>query len=1064
MWPSFKAVSRVSSPTDHSNVVCVSAPGTGKSFVGLKIVETLLYNSALRYDRPILVTCFNNHALDQFLELIMERLDLRDGGIIRCGNRSESDALRNCNLVIQQDRLLEGGANRWMELLSTEAQDLTREARQILAQLRNSKIQSFRHEHFKAQKEVMKALKCVHELAPSTLQRVMRPEYYRWFEERQIDPKQWAEEDPDYDDCDKRSTASSESSFPGKNMTPTSDAVDLSQWPRAKRQAQLHSWRMDLITLLLEELPSLLEAVEDTWIKMHVIKAMQQLAASCNAKIIGMTTTGAAVRRKLVQLLGCQVVLVEEAAEAFETHIVASLSESCEHVILIGDHVQLRPKPGSETSGRARNLNVSLFERLVRNGFTSVRLNVQHRMRPEIRELINIFYDDLEDHESTKSWPNIRGVANNLFWVDHLNKERQVDGSYFNIFEAEYSAAFVKLLLKHEYKETDIAVLTFYRQQKAILLDTFSKMRLNAGPKCIRVDTVDAFQGDERDIIILNLVRSNDEKSIGFVSESNRICVSLSRARKGFYLIGNMSTFYGSNTEWAQIIQKLHANENVGTGLKLICHNHPEFSFIAKVPQDFDKVEEGGCTRKCTHSLKCGHRCPLMCHSRDPYHLKIECTAQCPSMLPCGHRCGGRCHFGIPHPLCLHWKQVTLPECGHHVIQECYKKVTNIRCTFKERGVLPCGHEVDVICYLKHKRPELAICDTPCEVILDCGCKCTGTCTGCRRGTLHKRCQAPCTKTLICGHECKRACPQVCGTCVEPCIIRCAHRTCPAACYETCSVCLHLCDVECPHRRCTLKCQDVCEVDPCMERCKRIYPACQDRCPCFCGDDCHPQCPHCEGLIDPRADYSKFENAQVYLPNCKHFVPAQRMDSMLQAYYRKLLSDAPFDGFPRCPVCEMHLVGTKRYSKILKLAIVKFNAVKAEMQKNLAAPTQARILERLCGLTVLLTRLYPARQILLSKRLGPENRIAFDFLLAKLETLQNSVVSSSVSREFSNRLIDLFAQRDPLTAQQRREINNVVNQLVANDAKERGDEALPPGFETHSVWTRIPDAVRLPPQ
>jgi superfamily I DNA and/or RNA helicase len=74
----------------------------------------------------------------------------------------------------------------------------------------------------------------------------------------------------------------------------------------------------------------------------------------------------------------------------------------------------------------------------------------------------------------------------------------------------------------------------------------------------VRISIVDNFQGEENDIIILSLVRSNDEAKVGFLKTENRVCVALSRAKKGFYLIGNMGnlaarskhSFEVKQTDW----------------------------------------------------------------------------------------------------------------------------------------------------------------------------------------------------------------------------------------------------------------------------------------------------------------------------------------------------------------------------------------------------------------------------------------------------------------------------------------------------------------------------------
>ena len=113
--------------------------------------------------------------------------------------------------------------------------------------------------------------------------------------------------------------------------------------------------------------------------------AIQQNTEICRTmKIIGMTTTAAAKNAKLINNLGCKIIIAEEAAEVQESHIVSVLSEHCQHMILIGDHQQLRPKSTSYELEIKYNLDISLFERLIKNDFESIRLDKQHRMQPEI--------------------------------------------------------------------------------------------------------------------------------------------------------------------------------------------------------------------------------------------------------------------------------------------------------------------------------------------------------------------------------------------------------------------------------------------------------------------------------------------------------------------------------------------------------------------------------------------------------------------------------------------------------------------------------------------------------
>lgn len=88
-------------------------------------------------------------------------------------------------------------------------------------------------------------------------------------------------------------------------------------------------------------------------------------------------------------------------------------------MVLIGDHEQLRPSVATYKLSTDFHFDISLFERLVKNGMEQVTLLKQRRMRPSISSLVSPIYPKLEDHEHVKAYPDIKGVATNLFFLDH---------------------------------------------------------------------------------------------------------------------------------------------------------------------------------------------------------------------------------------------------------------------------------------------------------------------------------------------------------------------------------------------------------------------------------------------------------------------------------------------------------------------------------------------------------------------------------------------------------------------------------------------------------------------
>lgn len=95
-------------------------------------------------------------------------------------------------------------------------------------------------------------------------------------------------------------------------------------------------------------------------------------------------------------------------------------------LLFIGDHQQLRPRNASYTLAKRFNFDVSLFERMVKNGFPCYTLATQHRMRPEISALMKPIYPFLIDHKSVKHRSNIGGVTKNIYFIHHKVNEEKV--------------------------------------------------------------------------------------------------------------------------------------------------------------------------------------------------------------------------------------------------------------------------------------------------------------------------------------------------------------------------------------------------------------------------------------------------------------------------------------------------------------------------------------------------------------------------------------------------------------------------------------------------------------
>ena len=300
------------------------------------------------------------------------------------------------------------------------------------------------------------------------------------------------------------------------------------------------------------------------------------------ARIIGTTTTGLSKYRPLLSSLNPKIVLIEEAAETIEAHTTAACFDSLEHLILVGDHQQLRGHCAvKDLEGPPFNLDVSMFERLIRNSIEYSQLTRQRRMRPEIRQMIMPIYPNLQDHPSVHGREDIPGMGGcNSYFVTHTYYESNDDSmSKCNIDEAKMVIGLVDHLHDNGMDLKHITILTFYNGQRKTILNGLRR-HPNLQGRVFKVATVDSYQGEENEVVILSLVR-NGSQGIGFLNIDNRVCVALSRARRGFYIFGNASLLSKASGLWFQVLSIMRDTPNrVGSSLPITCSNHGQKFYV----------------------------------------------------------------------------------------------------------------------------------------------------------------------------------------------------------------------------------------------------------------------------------------------------------------------------------------------------------------------------------------------------------------------------------------------------------------------------------------------------
>ncbi|ESK90181.1 atp-dependent helicase nam7 [Moniliophthora roreri MCA 2997] len=266
------------------------------------------------------------------------------------------------------------------------------------------------------------------------------------------------------------------------------------------------------------------------------------------AEVICCTCVGAGDPR--LSKLKFRTVLIDEATQAAEPECMIPLVLGCKQVVLVGDHQQLGPVIMNKKAARA-GLTQSLFERLVLLGNRPIRLQVQYRMHPCLSEYpSNMFYEGSLQNGVTAPerlrknvdfpWP----VPDTpMFFYQNLGQEEISSSgtSFLNRTEASNVEKIVTKFFKSGVVPNQIGVVTPYEGQRSYIVNY---MQFNGSLKKdlykeVEVASVDAFQGREKDYIILSCVRSNEHQGIGFLNDPRRLNVALTRAKYGVVILGN---------------------------------------------------------------------------------------------------------------------------------------------------------------------------------------------------------------------------------------------------------------------------------------------------------------------------------------------------------------------------------------------------------------------------------------------------------------------------------------------------------------------------------------------
>lgn len=768
-------------------VIIQGPPGTGKTHIGLEIAKVLLHNkrhwmneanindqfqfrrNLERNDRDkassaMLIVCYTNHALDQFMNGILKFLDPKNESewrqkLVRVGSRCTNPKIEAFSLK-QKRRYanVHSDHHLYLKLLKESHEKISRSKWRLTQSIQNiydinilaqwvKEVESLSKEN----DNVLTILKWLKVDADSLRQKAFK-DYEKYEVAKTTDENDKAVqeeieniiieteaalinderhvEDDDFEnnfnfpEIGYNIDSIVESILKENDLDETFEKLLKQHANRAKiqlmskdtmkpyefKKAIIRPWKLPInqrwrmyryfVQLFRDEEKYLLYEEEQHFVELRKTYLREKQTVDrhilLHSEIIAMTTSGAARYQDVLKEVGPRVIIVEEAAEVLEAHIVATLNPNCEHLILIGDHKQLEPKPAVFELAEKYNLALSMFERMVNVGIPYVCLERQHRMRPEISQLVRPVYEKLIDNENVLEYELVKGIEKNVFFISHNKEEstKEESQSYWNNHEAMFIQRLTRYLLKQGYAATQITILTPYSGQMFLLRDMMPRKDYDG----IKISILDNYQGEENDIILLSLVRSNKEGKIGFLNKENRLCVALSRAKMGLYVIGNFDNIRKFSRKcklWTKAIKSMETMGALGEGLPLFCPIH--FSRLHAVHyDDFDQCPEGGCSLPCDIRRSCGHACPLSCHPRDPKHKDIKCEKFCLKRCELDHLCKKRCHF--PDDCLCSIKVEKILPCQHRKILLCRISPDSVVCQEEVTKELPCGHTGKMLC------------------------------------------------------------------------------------------------------------------------------------------------------------------------------------------------------------------------------------------------------------------------------------------------------------------------------------------------------------------------------
>ena len=324
--------------------------------------------------------------------------------------------------------------------------------------------------------------------------------------------------------------------------------------------------------LLMQEAKSLKSDAD--MLEFHIINDLLQKTQAICSTLVG--ASHPVLRGKRYQ-----TAFIDEAAQALEPACWIPLLR-CQRVIFAGDHQQLPPTIKSIEAGRA-GLARTLFEKgIEKHPHAASMLEIQYRMHEEIMRFpSSYFYENkLIAHESVKT-SLLRSHQPPVEFIDtagcgYSEKQDPETLSRMNEEEAHLLIRHVEALVEDIgvdawlREKITVGIITPYRAQVDHLQRlTEASTLLEAVFPFVTINTVDAFQGQERDVIVISFVRSNDKNEVGFLGDIRRTNVAMTRARKKLIMVGDSATL-GSHPFYLKLLDFVQENGFYKSAFELV--------------------------------------------------------------------------------------------------------------------------------------------------------------------------------------------------------------------------------------------------------------------------------------------------------------------------------------------------------------------------------------------------------------------------------------------------------------------------------------------------------------